>query len=156
MHTYPIDEVTTATASVRGYVLAGTDEITAQGFEYWPLGESQAAAMTVSTAQTRAGDGVSVVMATGQVMTAELTNLLPNTTYCCRAFVKTVAGTTYGEEQTFTTMQGATGISTVETEDGEPTIVGYYDIGGRKLNEPQHGINIVKYSDGTARKVLVK
>ena len=89
-------------------------------------------------------------------MTAELTNLLPNTTYCCRAFVTTVAGTTYGEEQTFTTMQGATGISTVETETGEPTIVGYYDIGGRNLNEPQHGINIVKYSDGTARKVLVK
>lgn len=157
VHTYPIDEVTEGTAKVKGYVLAGTDEITAQGFEYWPLGEDVAKAKTVSTAQTRAGGDVSVVMATGQVMTAELSNLQPGTTYCCRAFVTTVAGTTYGEEQTFTTQGTLTGVNTVTTEKAEPVIIGYYDLGGRKLNKPQRGsVTIVKYSDGTAKKAIFK
>ena len=157
VHTYPVDEVTEGTAKVKGYVLAGTDEITAQGFEYWPLGEDVAKAKTVSTAQTRAGGDVSVVMATGQVMTAELSNLQPGTTYCCRAFVTTVAGTTYGEEQTFTTQGTLTGVNTVTTEKAEPVIVGYYDLGGRKLNKPQCGsVTIVKYSDGTAKKAIFK
>ena len=157
VHTYPIDEVTDGTAKVKGYVLAGTDEITAQGFEYWPLGEDMAKAKTVSTAQTRAGGDVSVVMATGQVMTAELSNLQPGTTYCCRAFVTTVAGTTYGEEQTFTTQGTLTGVNTVTTEKAEPVIIGYYDLGGRKLNKPQRGgVTIVKYSDGTAKKAIFK
>lgn len=157
VHTYPVDEVTEGTAKVKGYVLAGTDEITAQGFEYWPLGEDIAKAKTVSTAQTRAGGDVSVVMATGQVMTAELSNLQPGTTYCCRAFVTTVAGTTYGEEQTFTTQGTLTGVNTVTTEKAEPVIIGYYDLGGRKLNKPQRGsVTIVKYSDGTAKKAIFK
>ena len=32
----------------------------------------------------------------------------------------------------------------------------WYDLNGRKLDEPQKGINIIRYSDGTSRKVLVK
>ncbi len=31
-----------------------------------------------------------------------------------------------------------------------------YDIQGRKLNKPQKGINIIRYSDGTTKKILVK
>ena len=156
VHTYPVDEVTDSRAKVRGYALAGTDEITEQGFEYWPLGGDPNEAMRVKAAPGE-GDDVSVVMATGQVMTAELTNLAPSTTYCCRAFVTTTGGTTYGEEQTFTTMAGPTGIYSAETEKAEPTITGYYDLGGRKLSEPAHGaVTIVRYSDGSARKVLIK
>ncbi len=34
--------------------------------------------------------------------------------------------------------------------------VARYDIYGRKLNEPINGVNVVKYSDGTTRKELVK
>jgi hypothetical protein len=34
--------------------------------------------------------------------------------------------------------------------------VGYYDIMGRQYDNPQQGINIVKMSDGSTRKVLVK
>lgn len=156
VHTYPIDEVTDSKAKVRGYALAGTDEITEQGFEYWALGGDQSKAMRVKAAPGDGGD-VSVVIATGQVMTAELTNLAPSTTYCCRAFVTTTGGTSYGEEQTFTTMAGPTGIYSAETEKAEPTITGYYDLGGRKLSEPTHGaVTIVRYSDGSARKVLIK
>ena len=31
-----------------------------------------------------------------------------------------------------------------------------YDIQGRRIGEPQKGLNIIRHSDGTARKVLVK
>ena len=31
-----------------------------------------------------------------------------------------------------------------------------FDLNGRKLNKPQKGINIIRYSDGTTRKVLIK
>ena len=40
--------------------------------------------------------------------------------------------------------------------DGDAVPVGYYDIMGRQTDGMHHGINIVKMSDGTARKVLVK
>ncbi len=42
------------------------------------------------------------------------------------------------------------------TTDAEAEIVGYYTTDGKKISQPQHGINVVRYSDGTTRKVLVK
>ena len=35
-----------------------------------------------------------------------------------------------------------------------PTIVGYYDLNGKLINGKQRGTVIVRYSDGTTRKVL--
>ncbi len=32
----------------------------------------------------------------------------------------------------------------------------WYDLSGRKLDKPQNGINIIRYADGTSKKVLVK
>ena len=126
VHTYAAAEVTHSSAWMKGYILAGTDAIEKQGFEYWPLNSGAAKAMSVNDAAV-AGN-VQTVLATGQVMRAELRDLLPATTYCCRAFVKTATGTTYGEELTFTTLDAT----------------------------PHRGVNIVRYSDGTARKMLVK
>lgn len=40
--------------------------------------------------------------------------------------------------------------------DGEVVPVGYYDVMGRQHDSLQQGINIVKMSNGTAKKVLVK
>lgn len=40
--------------------------------------------------------------------------------------------------------------------DGDAVPVEYYDIMGHRTDGPRQGINIVKMSDGTARKVLVK
>ena len=40
--------------------------------------------------------------------------------------------------------------------DNDVVPVDYYDIMGRHIDGPQQGINIVRMSDGTARKVLVK
>ena len=47
-----------------------------------------------------------------------------------------------------------TGIEEVETDKTAPTIVGYYDLNGKLINGKQRGTVIVRYSDGTARKVL--
>lgn len=157
VHTYAADDVTHSSARVRGYVLAGTDAILGQGFEYWPVSDGEVNALRVKAAVTD-DSNVQTVLATGQVMTAELRDLRPGTTYSCRAFVKTATRTTYGETQTFTTEGDPTGIDdiSIDTPAAMPTITGYYDLSGRKSDTPHHGVNIVRYSDGTARKVIMK
>ena len=47
-----------------------------------------------------------------------------------------------------------TGIEEVETDKTASTIVGYYDLNGKLINSKQRGAVIVRYSDGTTRKVL--
>ena len=47
-----------------------------------------------------------------------------------------------------------TGIDEVETDKTAPTIVSYYDLNGKRINGKQRGAVIVRYSDGTTRKVL--
>lgn len=153
VHTYETLEVGSNSAKVKGYVLAGTDYIVEQGFEYWPIGTSQSKTMRV---KATAENNVATVFCTGQVMIGTLTDLQPSCIYCFRSFVKTVSGTTYGEEQTFTTEASTTGIDNVEIDAYSPVVIGYYDLSGRKYNEPQKGLNIIRYSDGSARKILVK
>ena len=53
------------------------------------------------------------------------------------------------------------GNGTTEIEDGERNdskwvVKGYYDISGKKHEEPQQGLNIIRYSDGSAKKIIVK
>lgn len=156
VHTYPATKTTDCTASVRGYVLAGTDNITEQGFEYWETsGPATAARMTKSVLPAAGAADKSVVLATGQVMQVVLDGLKPQTTYTYRAFVRTAGGTTYGEEQTFTT-DVPTGIGAVQADKAAPTVTGYYDLSGRRLTSKQRGVVIERYSDGTSRKVMVK
>ena len=49
-----------------------------------------------------------------------------------------------------------TGIEEVETDKTAPTIVGYYGLNGKLINGKQRGAVIVRYADGTTRKMLVK
>ena len=46
-------------------------------------------------------------------------------------------------------------IGNVEVEGTVSSICGYYDLSGR-LAGKQRGVNIVRYSDGTSRKIMVK
>lgn len=157
VHTYAATDVTHNSVRVKGYVLAGTENIDEQGFEYWPVNGSATNALRIQATTKAAVSDVHTVLATGQVMTAELRDLQPETTYCCRAFVKTATGTVYGEEQTFTTEADLTGIDYIVTEEAAaPTVTGYYDMLGRKSATPHHGVNIVRYSNGTTRKVFMK
>ena len=38
----------------------------------------------------------------------------------------------------------------------QPTIADCYDLNGRRISQQQRGLNIIKMSDGTTRKVIVK
>ena len=49
-----------------------------------------------------------------------------------------------------------TSIEEVETDKTAPTIVGCYDLNGKRINGKQRGAVIVRYSDGTTRKMLLK
>ena len=49
-----------------------------------------------------------------------------------------------------------TGIEELETDKTTPTIVGYYDLNGKPINGKQRGAVILRYSDGSSRKVMVK
>ena len=108
VRTYEATGVTETVARVRGYAIAGSDEITEQGFEYW----AEDAPAKRSAADVRR------VQATGQFMTATLAELQPGTTYTFRVYVETAKGTTYGEEQTFTTA-GTTAIGSVEADGAD-------------------------------------
>lgn len=50
----------------------------------------------------------------------------------------------------------STGIVQTATNTAGAVEVGRYDMQGRSIEGSQHGLNIVKMSDGTTRKVLVK
>ncbi|MGM9695249.1 MAG: leucine-rich repeat domain-containing protein [Alloprevotella sp.] len=49
-----------------------------------------------------------------------------------------------------------TGIEELETDKTSPSIVGYYDLSGRPINGKQRGAVILRYSEGSSRKVMVK
>ena len=52
--------------------------------------------------------------------------------------------------------EGMTGITNVETSDGEAEIIGRYTIDGKAISEPVKGINIIKYSNGKTVKQVVR
>lgn len=149
VRTYDVEDITPSTAMLRGYVVAGSDDIQEQGFEY----------RTVA-GNARATDDAewNVATADGTSMSAYLTGLQPSTTYVYRAFATTTKGTAYGTEEIFTT-EAATGVEPVvadgkAAEEARPT--GYYDLQGRRHTEPFKGLNLIRYSDGSVRKVLRK
>ena len=45
-------------------------------------------------------------------------------------------------------------VAVTPADEKEATVVGYYTIDGRRHNRPQSGVNIVKMSNGKAKKVL--
>lgn len=148
VHTYLVEEVDGTSATMRGYVLGGTDEITGQGFEYWELGGRESERRNAPSA------GIMSVEGFGQVMRVVVDGLKEGTRYGFRTYVQTIAGKTYGEEQTFTTA-GTVGVDEI-TDEAAPEPVGYFDLCGRRYDVPQQGLNIVVYSDGSSRKFIRK
>lgn len=157
IHTYPIETVDPTSAHVRAYALAGSDDIIEQGVEYWkntaPRNGQRHAPETPSNVMSVTG--------TGQVMNVVLTNLEPNTEYICRAYIITEKGTYYGENQYFATSPATSGIGNILIDDAgnlddTVTVTGYFDISGKRYSVPQHGFNIIHYSDGSVRKVIFK
>lgn len=153
VHTYATINIEGNTALVKGYALTGTDKVTVQGFKYW-----KSAAMTRALSTVPAD--AMTVEASGQVMTASLTGLEYNSTYHYVAFVTTSEGDTfYGEEQVFATGEDPSGIEEVyaDLSEQEPAmVVARYNIRGERISAPQKGLNILRMSDGSTKKVFVK
>lgn len=122
VRTFEVNCDNETTATVRAFVIAGSDEIKEQGFEYWKHSSTESTSTRyVATAKE---DNHQTIISTGQRMTATLENLEPNTTYSVRAYVTTEHGTTYGEEQIFST-PAPTAIGNVKldnTQSGEMTV----------------------------------
>ena len=99
VHTYATASAGTNAARLSGYVLAGSDDIIEQGFEYWPVGKAEVATMH----NTHSDGNVRRVTATGQRMSVIIEELEYGTIYMCRAYARTTKETVYGEEQSFET-----------------------------------------------------
>ena len=154
VHTYAALAVTDSTAEVKGYAMQGTDDVESQGFMYWED--------TPSASSRRKVNGVpadaTIVEVPGYVMKTTLEGLDYDTEYRFVAFIKTKNGETfYGEQQSFRTTFDPDGIIEIKSEELRMKNEGvWYSLDGKKLAKPQKGINIIRYSDGTSKKVLVK
>lgn len=99
VHTYEKTIIEGNTALVKGYALTGTDKITVQGFKYWKQTSNARGVSRISVPSD-----AMTIEASGQVMTATLTNLDIGATYNYLSFVTTSEGETfYGELKEFTT-----------------------------------------------------
>lgn len=151
VHTYAQIQVQGNTAAVRGYSMRGSDELAEQGFKYW----KQTAATRAATADVPAN--AMTITAKGNVMEATLTNLDYETTYCYVAFATTTEGETfYGDMRQFKTEANPTGVRETVATESASTPEAYYDISGHRLAAPRPGLMIIRMSDGTKRKVMVK
>lgn len=150
VHTYPVEYTTATTTDVRGYVMPGSDDISQQGFEYWPSFSADRKQTLVLGAPSE----VDKVFSTGQLMTARLDGLEPGQPYEVRSFVTAGGETYYGETQSFLTEE-LSAIEGVYSQD-QITVVGYFDMSGRCFAAPQKGLNIVVYSDGTVEKKIFR
>jgi len=136
-------------AVLKGYILEGSDNIIEQGFEYEPdntTPQSQSYRVQAKAKFLR-------ITSTGQIMTATIDGLRPNTIYNYRAFAITSKGEFYSDNNTFKT-DAFSGIHEIDIDETSPLIVGYYSIQGHRFEHPQKGLNIVIYSDGTAKKMI--
>ena len=154
VHTYSSVTVTGNSAEVKGYAMQGTEDVASQGFAYWSTDNASSRRKVNGIP-----DNATIVLVNGYVMTATFEGLEYDTEYCCVAFITTTEGETfYGEPQIFKTNSDPDGIKKVESltpafSKGEGD---WYDLNGRKLAAPQKGVNIIRHSDGTTRKELLK
>ncbi len=161
VHTYAKIEIIGNTALVKGYALNGTDKIVVQGFKYWKkANKANSASMGIAKAPVIPANAMTAE-AEGRVMEATLSGLDYETDYDYVAFVKTTEGETfYGDVRSFTTGENTTGISDMTHSDGTSTggvrEVARYNLRGQRIDTPERGVNIIRYSDGTTRKVVVK
>lgn len=93
------------------------------------------------------GEQVAFVDATQTYYTSEKTN--SDATYYVTAV--------YEQGESLPSNEVSIRVTAIEEIMGEmPAEAQIYDVQGRQLSELQHGINIVRYSNGTVRKILIK
>ncbi len=145
VETLSAGDVAASSAVLNGKITIGEHsmDVTEKGFEFWKEDSEN----VLTTIYLEDND-----------MSFNITNLDPTTTYTYRAFATTEDGTIYGENVTFTTLDDipdgidSIGMSGINGENVE----GIYSTSGQKLNSAVKGVNIIRYTDGTTKKVLVK
>ena len=132
-----------------GYVMAGSDRIVEQGFEYWPVSTPSSVSIRKAPAQPEK------VFGTGEKMSVRIDDFESGTVYRARTFVTTENATTYGAEVEFTAPV-ISGADSVVIGDSERVPVAYYDLYGRRSENPRKGLNIILYNDGSVEKRVIK
>lgn len=119
LYTYGATIVKENEATISGYALAGSEDFTEQGFEYWAESRTNNGANAPHRMPAALGEHF-FVQASGIKMTVTLTNLDEGTVYKYRAYGKVGNQYYYGSEQTFTTQgewQEEQGIEDVQGDD---------------------------------------
>lgn len=150
VHTYPVHLSNSDEIILKGYILPGSDEISDQGFQYRPIDSPK----KIVTQSAENDEYVSVTV-WGQMISTALDHLQSGTEYTYRTFVKTARGYTYGEEMNFKT-PGISSAQETMIDPSERIVSGYYNQYGLRFDTPQTGFNIIVYSDGSTRKVIIK
>ncbi len=101
LYTYAAQFVSERKATLKGYALAGSDDFTEQGFEYWA--ESRRTDAPARRAPQYAIGEKHTVKGTGISMRVTLEDLDEGTVYKYRTYAKVGGKTLYGSEMTFTT-----------------------------------------------------
>ena len=89
-------------------------------------------------------------------MSAQLIGLDYESDYRYVAFVTTSENETfYGEQQTFKTESNTEGVDDIQYK---PKAVEEmrFDLQGHRLDAPKKGLNLIRMSDGTTKKAVVK
>ena len=147
VRTYEDVVVSTNNATLKGYALAGTDDIVSQGFEYW---ESSVQPGTTNSLNT-SGNSM-IVEVSGISMTTTISDLKYGTTYCYRAFATTSNGTVYGDIEEFTTEKDLSGIENVVIVEDET--IEYYNLQGVRVVNPERGLYIKRQGGKTTKVIL--
>lgn len=154
--TAEVDNITPLGASCGGEVIADG------GFMVYARGVCWSTAMqpTIANSHTTNGNGIGSFVST-------LGNLEPNTTYYVRAYATNQAGTTYGEQRTFTTPSGLPEVITAAVSSitnnsaicgGQVTADGSFSVTSRGVcysTTPNPNISSMHTTDGVGTGTFI-
>ena len=124
LYTYGATVVRETEATISGYALAGSEDFTEQGFEYWAESRVNVQGDNAPRHMPSAVGEHFFAQASGIKMTVTLTDLDEGTVYKYRAYGKVGNQYYYGSEQTFTTQgewQEPQGIEDVQGDNVQAT-----------------------------------
>ena len=102
LYTYGATVVHEKDATISGYALAGSEDFTEQGFEYWSESRANGGANAPHRTPAALGEHI-FVQASGIALRVTLTNLDAGTVYKYRVYGRVGEQYYYGAEQSFTT-----------------------------------------------------